>query len=172
MSLKFEFENERKKVLGLTENNTKKIYDTFMNYYKELLINAPRNIIGYSIDIVLCNMNLYNRLGKLEEINEKWGDSNLYVDINNSSFVELHVEKNGDIESGFDDIQLKDIPNINEIEKISLSLKEIIELCKKDNLNIKIFAKDSFDYETTIEIEPYKPFEMSKDLKTYLDSVK
>ena len=60
MNLKFEFDNERKKYLGLDECNTEKVYKTLIDYYKQKLLKAPRNIIGYSIDIVICNMNYYS----------------------------------------------------------------------------------------------------------------
>jgi len=172
MNLKFEFENERKKHLGLTEFNTKKIYDIVISDYKKRLIKAPRKTIGFSIDLVLCNMNGYNKLGKLEELNKNWGDNNFYVDLNNSGLIELEINEEGNIESGFTDLPFKEIKEFKDIESISLSIKEIIELCQKDNFRIKLFAKGGYDDATTIEIEPYMSFEMDDNLKKYLDSLK
>jgi hypothetical protein len=172
MSLREEIELERKKHLGLDEINTKKIYNIIIDYYKKKLIEAPREIIGYAIDIVVCNMNYYNKLGKLEDINSNWCDNNLYVDLKNSAFIGLEVQENGNIESNDEDIVLNDISEFKKIENVAFSLKEIIELCKKDNFSIRIYAKDDENYETTIEIDPYMAFNMNESIKSYLDSLK
>ena len=47
MSLKTEIIEERKKRFGLNETDTKKIYDKIFSYYKQIMIQAPRNIIDY-----------------------------------------------------------------------------------------------------------------------------
>ena len=172
MNLKFEFDNERKKYLGLDECNTEKVYKTLIDYYKQKLLKAPRNIIGYSIDIVICNMNYYNKLGKLENLNKTWGDRNFYVDINNSALVEMIINKDGNMESSFTDMPFSKIKEFKDIDNISFSLKELIELCQKDNFNIKIYAKDSYDDQTTVEIESYMPFDMNESIEKYLETVK
>ena len=55
MSLKNEIIEERKKNLGLNETNTKMIYDKIISYYKKIIVQAPRYIIDYVIDITICN---------------------------------------------------------------------------------------------------------------------
>lgn len=80
--------------------------------------------------------------------------------------------KNGDMDFNFTDIPFANVKEFESIEKISFSLKELIELCEKDNFNIRICAKDDYEHITTVEIEPYMPFELNDDLKTYLETVK
>ena len=48
----------------------------------------------------------------------------------------------------------------------------MIELCEKDDFSIRIFTKDDSENPSAIEIEPHRRFEMTEDIKTYLDSVK
>ena len=171
MDFRDEIEKERKEFLGLNKLDTKKIFESIINFYKEKLIKSPRKIIGYAIDIVICNMNYYNKLGKLENLSKAWGDSNFYVDLRNSTFSEQSINELGDLE-GIESISFKDISELTEIENISFSLKEIIDLCKEYNISIKIYAQDKEDYETTLEISPYLPFTMNDSIKTYLNTLK
>ena len=172
MDLRFDFEKERKEYLGLTRKDTKKIYNTIIECYKEKLIKAPRKTLNFVIDIVLCNMNYYNKLGDLKKLNEIWGDNNFYIDINRSGFMEQVIDEEGNIEYGDDDLYFKDIMDTKNIEDISFSLKELIELCKKDDFYIRIYAQDKDDYETTVEIRPNKPFDMHSSIKQYLETIK
>lgn len=172
MDMRFDFEKERKQFLNLTECDTKRIYTKILETYKQNVIHAPRKVVGYAIDIVLCNMNGYNRLGKLQDLNNTWGDNNFYVDLNNSIFLELMVNSLGYIETGFGGLSFKDIAELKKnIGNISLSIKEIIDLCKEDDFAISICARDD-DTETTIEIEPYKKFNMNESIKKYLETLK
>ena len=66
----------------------------------------------------------------------------------------------------------KIIMDTKDIEDISFSLKELIELCKKDDFYIRIYAQDKDDYETTVEIRPNKPFDMHSSIKQYLETIK
>ena len=163
--------DERKKYLGLTKVDTEKIYNEILEGYKQAIIKAPRDVFEYSIDIVLCNMNFYNKLGDLKKLNETWGDSNFFVDTTNSEYVKLYVDDEGNIDSD-EGIYFKDAINIDEIKDISFSLKELTELCKKDNVFIRIYAREEENYETTVEIRPNKPFEMHDSVKEYLETVK
>lgn len=173
-----EVENERKKYLGLDKVDTEKVYTTIIEDYKKRIIEAPRKIFGYTIDIVICNINYYNRLGDLKNLNSNWGDSNFFVDLKHSVYMEMGVNDDGNIES-YDDIEFNSIEEFKELENISFSLKEIIELCKKDNFEINIFTyakeydeTDREENETTIEITPYMPFKENDNIKTYLDTLK
>ena len=172
MNFRDEIIKERKKYLGLTEEDTKKIYDTIISFYKERIVKSSRNIVEITIDIVICNMNYYNRLGKLEDLNKTCGDRNFYVDLKNSAFVELEINSEGYLEDNDNEIIFSDISSFNCIENISFSLKEMIELCKSDDFNIRIYANDNDQDETTIEIRPYKEFVMDKSIETYLETLK
>ena len=96
MGFKEEIEKARKEKLGLDKVDTKKVFDSILSVYKEKVIDAPRNIMGYTIDIVICNMNKYNKLGSKEYLYSEWGD-NFYVDLNNSIFFEVEIDEDGDI---------------------------------------------------------------------------
>lgn len=48
----------------------------------------------------------------------------------------------------------------------------MIDLCMKDDFSIRIFTKDNSENPSAIEIEPRRRFEMTEDIKMYLDSVK
>lgn len=172
MSLKTKIIEERKKRFGLNETDTKKIYDKIFSYYKQIMIQAPRNIIDYVIDITICNMNNYNRLGKLDDLNRNWGDRNILVDLKNSVFLGQEVDEDSYIESSDEGIRFSDISEFSDIENISFSIKEMIELCERDDFSIRIFTKDNSENPSAIEIEPHIRFEMTEDIKTYLDSVK
>ena len=85
MNIKSEIDNLRKDKLGLNNYDTKLIFNTIIDVYKSKIINENRNTIGYTIDLVIANMNGFNRLGDAEKINQKWGDI-FYIDLNNSVF--------------------------------------------------------------------------------------
>ena len=171
MDFRKEIKQERKKYLKLEKTDTKRIYDLIINFYKEKIIIAPRNVVDYSIDIIVCNMNYYNRLGKVEELNERWGDSNFYVDLNNSVLVPIEVQDDGTIESFGDNIEFKENSKFQEIDNTSFSIKEMIELCQRDNLCIRLCSKDD-EFESCIEIVPNRIFEMNENIKKYLDTLK
>lgn len=78
MNIKSEIDNLRKDKLGLNNYDTKLIFNTIIDVYKSKIINENRNTIGYTIDLVVANMNGFNRLGDAEKINQKWGRYFLY----------------------------------------------------------------------------------------------
>lgn len=80
MNIKNEIDNLRKNKLGLNNHDTKLIFNTIIDVYKSKIINENRNTIGYTINLVIANMNGYNRLGDVENINQKWGDI-FYIDL-------------------------------------------------------------------------------------------
>lgn len=160
----------RMKKLGLTIVSTKKVFDTLLDCYKETLINAPRGTIDYSICISICDFNGYNRLGKVEELYNKWGD-NYFIDLNNSVFLGKSLDSDGNVEYD-SEINFKDIPKLQEIINIQFSLKEIIEMCQEYNVRIKLFSKDDDVDESAIEIDVNESFNSEeKNIKIYLDSV-
>lgn len=167
-SLRAQIINERKTKLGLEKVDTKKIFDSIINYYRKKVTDAPRNIMGYSIDIAICNMNNYNKLGKIDNLYKEWGD-NFFIDLNNSAFVELEVNNDGNTES-YEGIDFKDVSELNEVKNISFSLREFINLCKESDIKIKIYAKEDYDHITTLEITPYESFNMDDELNCYLKS--
>ena len=172
MSLKNEIIEERKKHLGLNETNTKMIYDKIISYYKKIIVQAHRYIIDYVIDITICNMNNYNRLGKLDDLNRNWGDRNIFVDLKKSVFLGQEVDEESYIESSDEGIYFSDISDFSDIENISFSIKEMIDLCMKDDFSIRILSKDDSENPSSIELEPHRKFEMTEDIKTYLNSLK
>ena len=172
MNLKEEMQEKRKNFLGLTEFNTEKVYNTIFEVYNEKLSEAPRNIIDFAINIVICNMNYYNRLGKIEELNRTWGDKNFYIDLKNSSFVQMEVNEDGEIEGNSQYLEFKNLDKLKCLDNISFSLKEFIELCKKDNFDIKLYSKEYDNYGTTIEITTYLPFKLNESIDKYLKTIK
>ena len=78
-NIKNEINNIIKHKLGLTSINTNSVFDILMKYYKKIVINVPRNIMGYTIDIALANTNGYNRLEALDKPYKIWGDIYLLV---------------------------------------------------------------------------------------------
>ena len=111
-------------------------------------------------------------LGKLDDLNRNWGDRNILVDLKNSVFLGQEVDEDSYIESSDEGIRFSDISEFSDIENISFSIKEMIELCERDDFSIRIFTKDNSENPSAIEIEPHIRFEMTEDIKTYLDSVK
>lgn len=170
MGMRLDFEKERKHFLNLAECDTKTIFTKIFDFYKQKIINSPRNIAGYTVDLIMCTMNGFNKLGKLEELNSVWGDNNFYVDLNNSSFFELIVDKDGDIKTG-KQINFKDVNVLKDIENIPFSLKELIELCRSNDFQIVLFAKD-YNEGTTAEIDPYRKFNMNESIEEYLKTVR
>lgn len=160
---------ERKEKLGLNDTNTSEVFNTILIHYKKTLLDAPKNISDYSISIVFTNMNGLNHLGIIDELYQTWGD-NYFVDKNNSSLVPLEVNEDGQIE--FDDsISFKDISGLENIDQTSFSLKELIDLCKEYNFNIKLYSKDDDDV-STIEIEVLKSFIENESIDRYLKQIK
>jgi len=117
-------------------------------------------------------MNNYNRLGKLDDLNRNWGDRNIFVDLKNSVFLGQEVDEDSYIESSDEGIRFSDITEFSDIENVSFSIKEMIELCMKDDFSIRIFTKDNSENPSAIEIESHRRFEMTEDIKMYLDSLK
>ena len=171
MDFKEDILKQRKEYLGLDKVLTKLIFEQIIDYYKNLVVKAPREVIGYTIDIVICNMNFYNKLGSLENLNKTWGDTNLYVDLNNSEFVS-QTSNDDEYEEIIEELSFRDISEFKEFKNISFSLKEMIELCRQYDFSLKILAKDDKDHETTLEISPYLPFAMNDNIKCYLETLK
>ena len=48
----------------------------------------------------------------------------------------------------------------------------MIDLCMKDDFSIRILSKDDSENPSAIELEPHRKFEMTEDIKTYLNSLK
>ena len=177
MDMRFEYAKERKEFLNLTECDTKKIFTIIFDIYKQKILTAPRKTVDYSIDIIMCNMNGFNRLGKLDNLYNTWGDNNFYVDINRSAYRALEVHWDGSIALGSNTLKFGSIKELKNIDNISFSLKELIELCKKDDFKVRIYARDeesSIGNEalTLVRIETYKKFEMNESIEEYLKTVK
>lgn len=171
MNFKEELEKVRKEKLGLDKTDTNKIFYTILKCYKELVLNAKRDVMGYSIGIVLSNMNYYNKLGKIEYLYEKWGD-NFYIDMRNSVFLEMIVNSEGELESN-NDVDFSNIKELNELESISFSLKELIELCKENNISIELFSQSESEPATCLEICPYEEYNPNENsINLYLNTIK
>lgn len=63
MSIKNEVDIIRKENLKLNKKDTKLVFETLMKVYKSKIVNEARNIMGYTLDVVVANMNGFNRLG-------------------------------------------------------------------------------------------------------------
>ena len=125
-----------------------------MKVYKSKIVNEARNIMGYTLDVVVANMNGFNRLGNSQNIYQKWGD-NFYIDFYNSVFCKEEVDENGDLVSNKSEA-FSEINELDSIKNISFSLKEIILICKQNNIDIKLHTKDDYSTMTTLEIKPYE----------------
>lgn len=171
MNLRDEIINARKEKLGLTEKNTKKIFDLIIQNYKELILDAPRNIMGYSINLIVCNMNGYNKLGSIEKL-YKENDDTFYVDMKNSTYLEVEVDEEGRTFAD-NDKKFKEFSNLSVIENISFSIKELIELCKENNILFRLYTQNDYDYDTAIEIEPFKVYDgKERNIVEYLKQAK
>ena len=173
MGFKEEILKARKEKLGLDKVDTKRVLDCILNAYKEIILDAPRNIIGYSIDIFISNMNNYNKLGNIENLYAKWGD-NFYVDLNNSVFFEMEVDEEGNLNGDNEEkVYFRDRDELKEIENISFSLKEVIDYCKENDFKIRLCGSDIYDSPTAVEIEPYESYdENNESVNCYLNSIK
>ena len=158
MNIKNEIDNLRKDKLGLNNHDTELILNTIIDVYKSKIINENRNTIGYSIDIVIANMNGFNRLGDVKKINKKWGDI-FYVDLNNSAFCKEVINEDGNIICNDKYINFNDITELKKINKVSFSLKDLITLCNEENINIKLFTKEDYSTMTTLEMKLYENFD-------------
>ena len=172
MDFRKEIEEERKKKLGLDRADTYMVYQILKEYYEKKIIDAKRNIVGYTIDLVICNMYGFNRLGSLEKLNETWGDGNFYIDLNNSGMISDEVTEDGDIDTGDEDISFESVENLKMLSDVSFSIKGLIELCERDDFGIKLLFKDKEDYSSVIEIQPFKPFEKNDNINKYLATLK
>ena len=94
MSIKNEVDIIRKENLKLNKKDTKLVFETLMKVYKSKIVNEARNIMGYTLDVVVANMNGFNRLGNSQNIYQKWGD-NFYIDFYNSVFCKEEVSFQG-----------------------------------------------------------------------------
>ena len=135
MSIKNEVDIIRKENLKLNKKDTKLVFETLMKVYKSKIVNEARNIMGYTLDVVVANMNGFNRLGNSQNIYQKWGD-NFYIDFYNSVFCKEEVDENGDLVSNKSEA-FSEINELDSIKNISFSLKEIILICKQNNIDIK-----------------------------------
>ena len=169
MSLREEIINERIVNLGLDKVDTKQVFNELINYYRKEIQKKPRTFVGFAIDIALSNYNNCNRLGLIEKLYKKWGDT-FYIDFNNSAFVELEINRDGNVETG-ESIEFIEIDNLKNIENTAFSLKELIEICRESNMHIELYAKSEEDI-TSVEILPNDVFEEKYKIKLYLESTK
>ena len=115
-------------------------------------------------------MNGFNKLGDIEHLYQRWGDI-FYLDFNNSVFCKDEVDDEGNIISDNNESFLN-MKELFAIQNIALSLKEMIELCRKNDMNIKLFTKEDNSTETTVEIKPYEDFNPNeKSIKQYLSTL-
>lgn len=171
MNIREEIENIRKEKFGLNKADTKLVFDTIMNVYKTKIVNEEIQVIGYTLDIVLANMNGFNRLGDVENIYQKWGDS-FYIDFNNSAFCKDEVEEDGDVVCSDYSENFINVAGLENIKNISISLKDMIEICKENNVNVKLFAKEDYSTSTTLEMKPYESFDSKEDsINKYLSTI-
>ena len=167
MSIKNEIESIRKEKLGLNRHDTELILNTLMSVYKNKIVNENQEVMGYTLDIVFTNINGFNRLGDVKSIYQRWGD-NFYIDFINSAFCKEVVNQDGDLFSDESEI----FTTFNKIKDISFSLKEMIDFCKYNNINVRLYAKDDYSTMTTIEIKPYENFNPSEDsINEYLSTI-
>ena len=107
-NIKNEINNIRKHKLGLTSINTNQVFDILMKYYKKIVINAPRNIMGYTIDIALARI--------------------YFISLNDSAFVKNEINYHGEAMLN-ECIDFCNIDELKILKNISFSLQKIIELC-------------------------------------------
>ena len=170
MNIKNEVDIIRKENLKLNKKDTKLVFETLMKVYKSKIVNEARNIMGYTLDVVVANMNGFNRLGNSQNIYQKWGD-NFYIDFYNSVFCKEEVDENGDLVSNKSEA-FSEINELDSIKNISFSLKEIILICKQNNIDIKLHTKDDYSTMTTLEIKPYEGhIQDDTNIDNYLMSV-
>lgn len=170
MSIKNEIESIRKEKLGLNRHDTELILNTLMSVYKNKIVNENQEVMGYTLDIVFTNINGFNRLGDVKSIYQRWGD-NFYIDFINSAFYKEVVNQDGDLFSNESEI-FTTFTDLNKIKDISFSLKELIDFCKYNNINVRLYAKDDYSTMTTIEIKPYENFNPSEDsINEYLSTI-
>ena len=58
MSIKNEVDIIRKENLKLNKKDTKLVFETLMKVYKSKIVNEARNIMGYTLDVVVAKMDL------------------------------------------------------------------------------------------------------------------
>lgn len=61
----------RKENFKLNKQDTKLVFETLIKVYKSKIVNEARNIMGYTLDVVVANMNGFNRLGNSQNIYQK-----------------------------------------------------------------------------------------------------
>lgn len=168
--LKKEILEARKAKFNLNNISTTEVFNKIIAVYKKLLLEADRDLFDYTIDITLCDLSGFNRLGDIEHLYQQWGDY-YFVDLNNSAFVPDTVNEEGDIEGG-ESIYFSKIEDLKEIKDIQFSLKEWIILCEKENIGLKIFAKSDYEHNTGIEMNINGIFNKDNEqIKVYLNSV-
>ena len=68
-----------------------------------------------------------------------------------------------------------DFCNIDELKilkNISFSLQKIIELCRINDIRVKLFPPDQYEKFTTLEIRPYEKFNSKEEsIILYLNSM-
>ena len=79
--------------------------------------------------------------------------------------------ENGDLVSNKSEA-FSEINELDSIKNISFSLKEIILICKQNNIDIKLHTKDDYSTMTTLEIKPYEGhIQDDTNIDNYLMSV-
>lgn len=170
MNIKNEIDNLRKDKLELNNHDTELVLNTIIDVYKSKIINENRNTIGYTIDLVIANMNGFNRLGDVKKINQKWGDI-FYIDLNNSVFCKEVISGDGDIICNDNCINFNDITELEKLNNVSYSLKDLITLCNEENINIKLFTKEDYSTMTTLEMKLYENFDPNEySINKYLST--
>jgi len=97
---------------------------------------------------------------------------NFYIDMRNSAFLEMIVNEEGELESN-NQVYFSEIKELNELESISFSLKEMINLCKEYNFSIKLFSQSEAEPATCLEICPYEEYNPNENsIVLYLNTIK
>ena len=102
----------------------------------------------------------------------KNGEIFFYIDLNNSVFCKEVINEDGDIICNDNCINLNNITELEKLNNISFSLKDLILLCNENNINIKLFTKDDYSTMTTLEMKLYENFDPNEDsINKYLSTV-
>jgi len=69
--LKNEIQAARKAKFNLNTISTIEVFSKVISAYKKLLLEAERDLHDYTIDVTLCDLSGFNKLGAIEELCEK-----------------------------------------------------------------------------------------------------
>ena len=96
--------------------------------------------MGYTIDIALANMNGYNRLESPDKLYKIWGDI-YFISLNDSAFVKNEINYQGEAMLN-ECIDFCNIDELKILKNISFSLQKIIELCRINDIRVKLVPPD------------------------------